>query len=208
MSRADQHRAATKRRIVAAARASLSGGGGLTEHMVADICEQVGVHPHAFRQFYPTDDELLDAVHDILVDECAERLRGSVARFRPTDGALRFAEAATALADAWPLDRGGMIIRAERRLQALRRNADGRMVTAAERRYLQALTDVLVAMMATLRRQFRWAPALAVRVILDTYERSFEAWILEGGDEATFATSPYIKRTLPTLLEELSAPVG
>lgn len=40
--------------------------------------------------------------------------------------------------------------------------------------------------------------------ILDTYERSFEAWVLGGHEESDFPDSSYVRRTLPTLLEELS----
>ncbi len=206
LSRAELLRATTKRRITAAARVALSSGGMVTEHLIADVCEQVGVHHQAFRVFFPIDDELLDAVNDLLVDECADRLRGGVARFSPTNGASSFVEASIALAKSWPLDRGGMIIRANRRLRALQGGDSGGRVVLAERRFVGALADVLTEMMTTLERRFSWQPALAVRVILDTFERSFEAWILSGRGESEFPTSPYVQRTLPTLLEELSVP--
>ena len=60
--------------------------------------------------------------------------------------------------------------------------------------------------MAKLDRAFVWPPRLAVRVILDTFERSFEAWLLSGNPEAGFPSSLYVRRTLPTILEELTRP--
>lgn len=43
-------------------------------------------------------------------------------------------------------------------------------------------------------------------MIVSTYERSFETWLLEGRDEATFAESSYVKGTLPDLLRRMTAP--
>lgn len=205
MGRAEQQRATTLRRITVATRVALSSDGALTEHVIADVCDQVGIHQHALRVLFPTDDDLLDAVNEVLVDECADRLRGGVERFTPGDG-NRFAAASVALAESWPLDRGGMIIRANRRLRALQGD-DGGHVVLAERRFVGALTDVLTGLMTKLDRRFSWQPALAVRVIIDTYERSFEAWVVGGHPETDFAESPYVQRTLPTLLQELSAPL-
>jgi len=79
-------------------------------------------------------------------------------------------------------------------------------VVLAERRFLAALADVITQMMTKLGREFAWPPALAVRVILDTYERSFEAWLMGGYPESQFSSSSYVQRTLPSLLEQLSAP--
>lgn len=193
-----------ERRIIAAARVSLSAGGGLDENLIRDVCDGVGVHPYAFRQFFPTDDALLDAVHSQLVDECAQRLRAGVDRFAPGDPGMRYVDAARLLAESWPLDKGGMIIRGERRVRALAGKADGQRVARSERRFLGELVAVLTDLTAKMGRSFTMAPELAVRLILDTYERSFEAWILDGNPELAFEDSPYIRRTLPTLLEELT----
>lgn len=97
-----------------------------------------------------------------------------------------------------------MIIRAERRSRALRTGEGDRTVTAAERRFVSALTGVFDELLPKLDRTFSWNPTLAVRVILDTWERSFEAWLLDGHTESNFSESPYIARTLPALLEQVS----
>ncbi|MBC7763057.1 MAG: hypothetical protein H7201_14945 [Candidatus Saccharibacteria bacterium] len=122
-ARIARQRASTRRRITVAARVSLATGGGANERLVSDVCEQIGLHPHAFRSLFPTDDVLLDAVNDLLVEECAQRLRGGVSAFTP--------------------------------------KGDG--------------------------------------VILDAWEQSFEAWLLDGYTESNFSESPYIARTLPAL---------
>ncbi|TFC72040.1 hypothetical protein E3O45_13610 [Cryobacterium sp. TMS1-20-1] len=100
----------------------------MKQKLVSDVCKQIGLHPHACRSLFPTDDVLLDAVNDLLVEECAQRLRGGVSAFTP--------------------------------------KGDG--------------------------------------VILDTWERSFEAWLLSSYTESNFSESPYIARTLPALLEQVS----
>lgn len=207
MTKAEVHRQDVVRRITRAARASLSSGAELGDAVIADVCEQIGMHPRGFRNFFPTNDALLDAINDDLVEECASRLRHGVEEFRPTAlGDVGFLEAAIALARAWPLDRSGLIIRASRRVRALRDVNSGQSALDGDRRYVGELTDVLSLLMQRLQREFAWPTTLAVRVILDTYERSFEAWVLAGHDENDFPDAPYVQRTLPRLLSEVSRP--
>ncbi|MFB2555652.1 hypothetical protein [Herbiconiux liangxiaofengii] len=208
MSRIENQRKTVMHRLATAARGPLAESGGLTPQLIDDICRQAGVHPHSFRTLFPDDDAFLDAVNDGLVDDTVARLRGGVQAFAPTrpDAAPSFEEAAVALADSWPLDRAGVLIRADRRARALRRSDDGTTVLMAEKRFLDALVDVLSELMARLGRRFSWSAVRSTRVILDTYERSFETWLLNGNDEADFHSSPYVRRTLPALLEAMSEP--
>ena len=212
MSRIEIQRQAVMARLATAARVPLAESGGVTPQLIDDVCRQVGVHPHSFRALFPDDDAFLDAVTDGLVEDCAARLRGGVAAFEPSAEAaggssVAFAEAAVALADSWPLDRDGMLIRADRRARALRRSDGGSAVLKAEKLFLDALVDVHSELMAKLGRRFARSPVRSVRVILDTYERAFETWLLTGADAAGFHSSPYVQRTLPTLLENMSEPV-
>jgi AcrR family transcriptional regulator len=212
VSRIEIQRQAVMARLATAARVPLAESGGVTPQLIDDVCRQVGVHPHSFRALFPDDDAFLDAVTDGLVEDCAARLRGGVAAFEPSAEAAggssaAFAEAAVALADSWPLDRDGMLIRADRRARALRRSDGGSAVLKAEKLFLDALVDVHSELMAKLGRRFAGSPVRSVRVILDTYERAFETWLLTGADAAGFHSSPYVQRTLPTLLENMSEPV-
>lgn len=211
LTKVELHRQVTRARLATAARVPLAEGGGVTASLIADLSRQVGVHPHSFRTLFPTDDDLFDAVNDELVAQCEARLRAGIARFALTEAARRcpqvaLEEAAVAIAESWPIDRGGILIRAERRARVLRASTDGQAVVAAERRFVGALVEVMTDLMGHLGRRFTWSPTLAVRVILDTFERSFETWLLSGHEEADFSTSPYARRTLPTLFGQLSEP--
>jgi len=203
--RSSAHSGALKRLLTAAARASLSAGGGLDRHVIIDVCERVGIHVHSFHQIFPTEDDLFDAVHKSIVEDCNLRLRAGIDRFEATDSATKYMDAARALAEAWPIERGGMTIRADRRARALAGSVNGPSLLASERRFVQSLQGILADLIYKIGRAFDHSPALATRVILDTFERSFEAWILEGHSESRFGDSPYVGRTLPTLLEQLSS---
>lgn len=213
MPRNDVTRARAEERLISAARIALGSGRGVSPELIADICEQGGVSPTAFRSFFPDDDALLDAVGARLVDECATRLRSAVDGFEPGAAGGDQAEgdpldaAGLLLARAWPLDRGGLLIRAERRLRALTDARSGDAAAAVEREFVDRLVPILADLMTAVGRRFTWPPKLAVRVIIDTYERSFETWLLTGHDEEDFGDSPYAQRTLPSLLRETSAPV-
>lgn len=181
-----------------------TASGGVTRRLVADVCAQVGVNSHLFHQLFPSEGTFLDAINDLLVDECASRLREGVSQFHPSGDEDDFRRASVALADSRPLTRSGVLIRESRRMVALETNADGELVAKAERRYVGALVDVFVDLMGRLGRTFAWPPILAVRVILDTYERSFEMWLICGHDEVDFGSSPYVQNTLPSLLRHVS----
>lgn len=234
MSRGSEQRQVTIDRLTRAARVALGSGRALDDRLIADICEQNGVHPTAFRRFFPTDDALLDAVNEQLVHDCVSRLRSAVDAFdavsipgaevggepgagREVDGDAEASEAtpdpveiaARMLADSWPLDRGGLIIRAQRRLRALTSQAGGGdAAAAAERSFVERLVPVFEDLMGKLDRRFTWSSTLAVRVVVDTYERSFESWLLMGNREEDFDASPYATRTLPVLLRGTSEPIG
>lgn len=197
-----------RRRLVAGAVLHVAAAGtGVDGRLVDDVCGQAGVTPQMFRTLFPDEGAFLDAINDSLVDECVSRLSAAVSRFHPAgvgDDAL--VEAAVALAEAHPLTRAGMLILASRRLRALEHAAGGRRIAEAERQYAGRLLDTFAELLARLDRHFTWPQLLAVRVILDTYERSFELWVADGGREDAFASSPYVRRTLPRLLGEMSAP--
>lgn len=73
---------------------------------------------------------------------------------------------------------------------------------------MERLVPVFEDLMMKLDRRFAWPAVLAVRVIVDTYERSFENWLLTGNREEDFDASPYATRTLPVLMRGTSVPNG
>lgn len=185
-----------------------AAGGGITPQLVDDVCAQLGVSPHMFRQLFPSQEAFLDEINESLVEECASRLKAGVSQFRPSGDGDPLVQASVAMADSWPLTRSGILIRASRRVRALENPDDGRNIAEAERRYVVALLDTFADLMVRLDRTFTWSPILAVRVILDTYERSFEMWIIGGHEESEFGSSPYVLGTLPALLREMSEPLS
>ncbi len=148
----------------------------------------------------------MDAVHAVLVDECVQRLRSGVDQFATdsTDESA-IARAAVAIARSSPLDRTSLIIRSQRRVASLRSAAGPAGVADGEKMFVTALDGVFTDLFRKLHRRFSWPSELAVRVILNTYERSFETWLLRGADETRFFESAYVRRTLPTILAQVSA---
>ena len=62
-----------------------------------------------------------------------------------------------------------------------------------------------VALASAAKKRYEGDPD--VRVVILTYERSFESWILSGGNEKSFPESSYVRHTLPALLLGVSRPL-
>ncbi|MCS5498166.1 hypothetical protein NY547_13020 [Cnuibacter physcomitrellae] len=196
-----------RQRLVNAARAELSASSAYSLLSYDELAAKVGMHPHAIRTMFPEEDDLLDAVNDLLVEECVTRLRHAIDQFEPEpteDGRNAFLDASVCIARAQPIDRSSLIIRAQRRLLALRRYETAAAVVEGERRYALGLTDVLEELVRRLRRRFRH-PSAAIRLIIGSYERSYEAWLIGGGADDRFHESPFVQTTLPELLRDLTA---
>lgn len=196
-----------RHRLTTAARAALSWGDRLDRNVIVDVCVQAGVSVNGLRRLFPTDLELLESVHQELVRESADRLRVAVEQFVPPGDQSGFSRAAELLAAARPLDRGGVALRAQWRARAFTSSEWGAAFLRAERGYLRALSEILVELLVKLERRFVPSPGLGSRVVLDTFELSFSAWILDGRDELDFPLSPYVRASLPALLDQMSAPV-
>lgn len=150
--------AETVRLVAVAARVLLMDGVAFSPQFIADVCRQARINPEAFRTLFPTDDSLLDAINALLVEDCTVRLEAAVAGFEPIgSGDEALVEASVALASAWPIDRGTILIRAHRKARALRGHGDGELADAAERQYLGAVCGAFTELMAKLRRRFVWS---------------------------------------------------
>lgn len=180
---------------------------------MAEFCEEVrsesGLSIASFRTLFPQDTDLFLAIEQHLLEECADRVR-SVAEHFQVDGRSgeeAVAALAVALADAQPLDWSSLTIRLRERQLAAASGSRREEVVHSERAFLPSLIDAFEALLASVGRQFEWRPILAVRVILLTYERSFESWVVSGRRERAFSESAYIRQTLPELLLGVSRPV-
>lgn len=192
-------------RIIRLARALLPITDRITDEFVHDLSNEVGIAPAAFRTLFPTNDDLLREVNQHLIQECMDRLR--VLPDGVLDGTVDLATAARSLATAWPIDWAGVTIRAKERAAALTNPQLAQTVLSAERSYAPAILEVLVELLRRTGRRFSWPPLLAARVVLLTYERSFEAWLMSGANERAFPESPYVRETLPRLLDQITEPL-
>lgn len=204
--RAEQARIASRARIIALARSLLPISDGVSEDLVRELADQTGISVRALRTLFPTNADLLRAVNEQLIAECAQRLSHATDSVPPGSSEMTLQEAARALAESWPMDWASLTIRARERANALAGRTGVTEVIAAERAFVPALLDAFLTLMARLDRRFVWEPVLAVRVVILAYERSFEAWVMSGGDERTFPTSPFVQQTLPQILDGLSEP--
>ena len=192
--------------VAKAARAALSFDGRLTAPTIEDACEQAGIHPHGFRVLFPTTEVLLDEIARLLIAESASRMERMIEQFVPEgDQSDDLRRAAVCLAQSSPLDRAGLMIRVERRIAAVRRREGGDDVEGSEDALITALAEILNALLDKLGRRPSWPPHLLARVVLDTYERSFEGWLLGLNEESTFHESGYVREVLPLILRDATA---
>jgi hypothetical protein len=206
--KAEERRLHARRTVAVAARIRVAEGATVDDRLLSELCVAVGLHPHVGRQLFPDADSLLDTITDEVVAECAARLDAAARGFRPSVGGEGVGEVAVTIANAVPLDRTGISVRAARRLRALRRPDDGPGAAVAERRFVDASAGALAQLLARVGLRFEWPEMLAARVILQTYERSLESWLLAGGEASDFANSPYIRRALPKMLARMTVPTS
>jgi len=188
--------------VITLARTALPTWGGSLPELVADLRRETGLSDGAFRTLFADDRDLLRAVDHELIEECAQRVRSAAMAFDPDQHPEEALETAisVALARARPLDWSSLTIRLRERQLAASTGARSEDVIASERAFLPALLEAFELLLSRIGREFEWQPALAVRVVILTYERSFESWILSGGSESSFSESSYINNTLPALL--------
>jgi hypothetical protein len=206
--RVEATRRAGRARVITLARIKLPTWNGALSELTAELRGDAGLSDGALRTLFPTDRDLLRAEDDELLEEIAHRVRAAAERFDPaqhTDEELPHA-LAVALADARPLDWSSLNIRLRVRLLAASTGAHSEEVLASERAFLPTMLEAFELLLSRIHHRFTWSPALGVRVVILTYERSFESWIMSGRNEQSFAESSYIKHTLPELLLGMSAP--
>lgn len=202
-----QSRESVRERVVVATRGAVLLG-GLEPLPWDEVGAAAGVSPRSLRALFRDEDDLWDAVTEHLVGEAAQRLAAV-----DTDGSSGAPDplaAARMLADAVirarPLDRGGLLVRLERRARALRSARPRPATRAAEGRFLRELGAQIGALLGVVGRE----PALPLhdvtRILLNTYERAFEAWLAAGRAESRFHESRFALDTLPTLILALSRP--
>ncbi|MDT0156224.1 hypothetical protein Q9R19_01155 [Microbacterium sp. ARD32] len=206
--RVESTRRVNRSRVITFARIMLPTWDDTLAALTAELSREAGIGEGAFRTLFPADRDLLHAVDVELLEECAQRVRAAAESF---DAAQHEGEDLTlalsiALAEMRPLDWSSLNIRLRERRLAAATGARSEDVIASERAFLPALLDAFELLLSRIGRRFEWQPALGVRVLILTYERSFESWIMSGGNEQSFPQSSYVRQTLPQLLLGVSAP--
>lgn len=202
----DRRRQDARRRIVAAMRMSALLEGPDAPLTLDRIGESIDLPSRAVHGLFRDADDLLDELNEQLVEEAALRL-GSVEAAVTTAAGADPEQSVRALVDAVvrarPLERSGLIVRIERRRRALRQPGPRPSIRNAEGRFPAVLSGEIARLLAISGRE----PVTSVdvsRVLLNCYERAFEAWLADGHDEADFAGSPFACETLPCLVLALS----
>lgn len=208
-SRVDASRRQSRARVITLARIMLPTWEGSLPALVAELRAETGLGDGAFRTLFPADRDLLHAVDHELLEECAQRVRSAAESFDPEQHPDVPPEVAmsVALAGARPLDWNSLTIRLRERQLAASTGARSEEVMESERAFLPALLDAFELLLSRIGRRFEWQPALGVRVVILTYERSFESWVMSGGNEKSFSESSFVRHTLPALLLGVSRPL-
>jgi hypothetical protein len=197
---------AAARRFVHTVRVHIDAGASIDERLFQDVAVHLGLRPHGWRSYFESSDHVLDLINDMLVEECASRLRAAARRCEPlADQSEGLRALSVAIAKAIPIDRSAIVVRLERRLRAFRRPDEGPSAATAERLFVREAADAMHDMVRMIGRDFTWPAVLAVRAVFATYERALEAWILNGGSGMTFVDSPFIMQTLPSMLDQMTA---
>lgn len=207
-SRGDAARRQSRARVITMARILLPTWDGSLPALTTELRRESGLGDGAFRTLFASDRDLLHAVDHELLEECAQRVRSAAESFDPAAHPDEPPEVAisAALARARPLDWSSLTIRLRERQLAASTGARSEDVIESERAYLPALLEAFELLLSRIGRRFAWQPALGVRVVILTYERSFESWILSGGNEKSFPESSFVRQTLPALLLGVSSP--
>ena len=205
-----RRRAETRRRVIEAAYDVFTEM-GIRDAPVELICERAGFTRGAFYSNFASKEELFLAVYEVQMQERTTRLRAAVAEATaavdPTspdavtrvlqDAGILFMESLTA-------DETWYLLNLEFRAQALRQSELRAPTAAAERRFHDALAQILLDLLGRLGLQLTVEADSAVVTIVRLYETMLEQAILD--EIPNSADNRYLTQVLPPLLTALVAP--
>lgn len=205
-----RRRAETRRRVIEAAHDVFSEM-GIRDAPVELICDRAGFTRGAFYSNFASKEELFLAVYEVRMEERTERLRAAVAeataRVDPAsaDAVTRVLQEAGALfMESLTADETWYLLNVEFRAQALRQPELRAPTAAAERRFHDALAEILLDMLGRLGLRLTVEPESAVITIVRLYETMLERAILDELPDR--ADNRYVTQVLPRLLTALVAP--
>ncbi|MBB4688402.1 TetR/AcrR family transcriptional regulator [Amycolatopsis jiangsuensis] len=207
--RPSRRRAETRRRVIEAAY-DVFAELGIRDAPVELICERAGFTRGAFYSNFASKEELFLALYEIRMRERAQRLREAVEQTVRTadrdspgvvdrvlrDVGMLFMESLTA-------DVTWYLLNLEFRAQALRQPELRAPTAAAERRFHDALTDILQTMLDRLDLRLGLDPRNAIVTIVALYETTLERAILD--DRPGHVDTSYLTEVLPRLFTSMIA---
>ncbi|MDS0139988.1 MULTISPECIES: TetR/AcrR family transcriptional regulator [unclassified Amycolatopsis] len=207
-----RRRAETRRRVIEAAYDVFTEL-GIRDAPVELICDRAGFTRGAFYSNFASKEELFLAVYEVQMQERTERLRAAVAEAAATadpaapdvvtrvlqDASVLFTESLTA-------DETWYLLNVEFRAQALRRPDLRAPTAAAERRFHDALAEILLDLLGRLGLRLTVEPHNAVVTMVRLYETMLERAILD--ELPSTADNRYLTEVLPRLLTALVTQAG
>ncbi|MBE1493966.1 AcrR family transcriptional regulator [Amycolatopsis lexingtonensis] len=201
-----RRRAETRRRVMAAAYEVFTEL-GIRDAPVELICDRAGFTRGAFYSNFASKEELFLAIYEVEMQERAERLRVAVeeaveAAPGSVDEVLR--QAGLLFMESLAADETWYLLNAEFRAQAMRQPELREPTAAAERRFHDALAEILQNLLGRLGMRLTVDPHSAVVTIVALYETMLERAILDALPDK--ADSRYLTDVLPRLFTALVAP--
>ncbi|MGW5744494.1 TetR/AcrR family transcriptional regulator [Amycolatopsis sp. NPDC003861] len=207
-----RRRAETRRRVIEAAYDVFTEL-GIRDAPVELICERAGFTRGAFYSNFASKEELFLAVYEVQMQERTERLHAAVAEAAATadpaapdvvtrvlqDASVLFMESLTA-------DETWYLLNVEFRAQALRQAELRAPTAAAERRFHDALAEILLDLLGRLGLRLTVEPRNAVVTMVRLYETMLERAILD--ELPSTADNRYLTEVLPRLLTALVTRAG
>ncbi|WP_086840325.1 TetR/AcrR family transcriptional regulator [Amycolatopsis kentuckyensis] len=205
-----RRRAETRRRVIEAAHDVFSEM-GIRDAPVELICDRAGFTRGAFYSNFASKEELFLAVYEMQMQERTQRLRAAVAEATTAvdpasaDAVTRvLQEAGVLFMESLTADETWYLLNAEFRAQALRQPELRAPTAAAERRFHDALAEILLDLLGRLGLRLTVDPESAVITIVRLYETMLERAILDELPDR--ADNRYVTQVLPRLLTALVAP--
>ncbi|MGK3204312.1 TetR/AcrR family transcriptional regulator [Amycolatopsis sp. MEPSY49] len=201
-----RRRAETRRRVMAAAYEVFTEL-GIRDAPVELICDRAGFTRGAFYSNFASKEELFLAIYEVEMQERAERLRVAVeeaveAAPGSVDEVLQ--QAGLLFMESLAADETWYLLNAEFRAQAMRQPELREPTAAAERRFHDALAEILQNLLGRLDMRLAVNPRSAVVTIVALYETMLERAILDELPDK--ADSRYLTDVLPRLFTALVAP--
>ena len=199
-----RRRAATRERLLDAARVVLAGE-GIQGASVEHICEQAGFTRGAFYSNFGSKDELLLALCERESEDMFDTLRAAAdpSAFAGLDAS----EAVGAVFDRFlmlqPPDREWFLVQGEFELRSVRDDAVGRQFRAVWSQVKQEVQELMVTILDALGLRLTIAPHDAAVILMGTYDMALRESLIENRP----IDLDLLRRVMPALVVSATEPI-